>query len=88
MHAAHSGLPTQATLSHCCVELWQPVCTQRVFSCCLQNYAALELFTAVNVPELEEGAKAMVKEVKALPKEVKEHGGRQRCCSTTAALPC
>lgn len=40
----------------------------------------LQLFSAVNVAELEEGAKALVKEVKALPKEIKEQGGRQTWC--------
>lgn len=35
----------------------------------------LQLFSAVDVTELEEGAKALVKEVKALPKEIKGQGG-------------
>ena len=74
---------------------------------CLYNFLYLhlpmQLFTAVDVPALEEGAKSLVKEVKALPKEAREHGeadfiGRVGACarvlqsrcgqSPFASLPC
>lgn len=40
----------------------------------LPRPSTAQLFTAVDVPALEEGAKALVKEVKALPKEARDHG--------------
>lgn len=73
MHRRHSKKLAERTLWSCRPKLTTLFGT---YAAC-PSRPAPQLFSEVNVAQLEEGAKALVKEVKALPKEIKEQGGWQ-----------